>query len=540
MTEFRTDLGKNIFHNKYAHNRYETWADRAQAVVNAVCGDNQGTDTPLLTKTERDQLTQYLTEFKWLPGGRYLWYAGRKARFYNNCYLLKAEDDSREEWADLWKRAGSCLMTGGGIGIDVSAFRPKGRTLARTGGVSSGPIPFLLATNEIGRNVMQGGSRRSAMYGSLNWRHEDAPDFLTIKNWDDETRGRKEADFNAAAPLDMMNISLNYDDQWLSDMDNEIFLTNVKQAMMTGEPGFSFNFGDKQSETLRNACCEIVSSDDSDVCNLSSINLAEIKDIEEMKDVVHLVTKFLMCGLRRAELPYQKVYDVRQRNSRLGLGLMGMHEWLLKHGQRYEVTDELKQWLKVYRNESDKTARDVANEWHMVNPKGVRAIAPTGTISILAGTTSGIEPVYSVAFKRRYLTEGTRWKHEYVVDGTAQTLIDMGINPKKIESAVDLAADPERRIKFQHDVQRYVDQAISSTINLPAWGSELNNEGLIGRYALWIQKYAKGLRGLTVYPDGARGGQPLTVVPYEEAIKHKGIVFEDHNEEQCLSGVCGI
>ena len=176
----------------------------------------------------------------------------------------------------------------------------------------------------------------------------------------------------------------------------------------------------------------------------------------------------------------------------------------------------------------------------MVNPKGVRAIAPTGTISILAGTTSGIEPVYSVAFKRRYLTDGTRWKSEFVVDGTAQTLIDLGIKPSKIESAVDLASDPERRIKFQHDVQRYVDQAISSTINLPAWGSELNNESLIGQYAMWIQKYAKGLRGLTVYPDGSRGGQPITSVPYEEAINKRGMIFEDNSEEQCLSGVCGI
>ena len=540
MNEFRTELGLNIFKNKYAQNQYETWADRAHIVVDAVAGTNGGTETALLTKEERDQLVEYLVDFKWLPGGRYLWYAGRKARFYNNCYLLKAEEDSREEWADLWKRAGSCLMTGGGIGIDVTNFRPKGRTLSKTGGVSSGPIPFLLATNEIGRNVMQGGSRRSAMYGSMNWQHEDAQDFLRVKNWTPEQRASKEADFNAPAPLDMMNVSLNYDDAWLKDKSNPVFLENVKQAMKTGEPGFSFNFGDKQNETLRNACCEVVSEDDSDVCNLSSVNMSRIESIEEFKDVVHLVTKFLVCGLERAELPYQKVYDVRQKNSRLGLGLMGMHEWLLKRGHKYEVTDELKQWLKVYRNESDHASKDFCNELFRVIPKGVRAIAPTGTISILAGTTSGVEPVYSVAFKRRYLTDGTRWKHEFVVDGTAQILIEMGINPNKIESAVDLAQDPERRIKFQHDVQAYVDQAISSTINLPAWDTEHNNADLIPQYVGWIQKYAKGLRGLTVYPDGARGGQPITSVPYEEAINKKGMIFEDNSEEQCLSGVCGI
>ena len=431
-------------------------------------------------------------------------------------------------------------MTGGGIGIDVSAFRPKGRTLSKTGGVSSGPIPFLKAVNEIGRNVMQGGSRRSAMYGSLNWAHEDAPEFLTLKNWSDEIKSMKERDFNAYAPMDMTNISLNYDDAWLGDMDNDIFMTNVRQAMTTGEPGFSFNFGDKQNETLRNACCEVVSEDDSDVCNLSSINLANIEDLDELKDVTNLVTKFLMCGLRRAELPYEKVYSVRRRNSRLGLGLMGMHEWLLKRGHKYEVNDDLKEWLSAWKSVSDKTSKDVANDWYMVRPKGVRAIAPTGTISILAGTTSGIEPVYSVAFKRRYLTEGTKWKHEFVVDGCAQTLIEDGVKPAKIESAVDLAADPERRIKFQYDVQKYVDQAISSTINLPAWGTEFNNEDLIPKYAEWIKKYGKGLRGLTVYPDGSRGGQPITAVPYEEAINKRGTIYEDHTEDQCLSGVCGI
>ena len=152
----------------------------------------------------------------------------------------------------------------------------------------------------------------------------------------------KKADFNYPAPLDMMNISTNYSDDWLNGNDNEVFMENCKQALMTGEPGFSFNFGAQKNETLRNACCEILSESDSDVCNLGSANLANIETLEEFKDVVYLASKFLVCGLIRAHLPYEKVEKVRQQNSRLGLGLMGLHEWLLKRDHRYEMNDELK------------------------------------------------------------------------------------------------------------------------------------------------------------------------------------------------------
>ncbi len=544
--KFKTQLGEDIFKNKYASTEYETWSDKAHAVVNSVCGDFNGTKNNLMEKTERDQLAHYISEFKFIPGGRYLWYAGRDARFYNNCYLLRLEEDSREEWAGVTQRAMSCLMTGGGIGVDISKARPSGRRLKRTGGVASGPIPLLYTLNEVGRNVMQGGSRRSALYGSMNWQHEDATQLLKAKNWHDITVGDttiadlKKADFNFPAPLDMMNISLNYDDAWLKDQMNPVFIENVKQAMMTGEPGFSFNFGDKQNETLRNACTEITSEDDSDVCNLGSVNLANIETIEEFSDVVNLASKFLVCGLIRAQLPYEKIAKVRRDNSRIGLGLMGMHEWLLKRNSRYEMTDELKQWMKVYERESKRSADQHCDRLFLKRPKGYRAIAPTGTISILAGTTSGVEPIYAVAYRRRYLTDGTRWKHQFVVDGTAQALIDGGINPDKIESAVDLASDPERRIKFQYELQKYVDHAISSTINLPAWGTELNGEHTVDKYATTIAKYASGLRGLTVYPDGARGGQPITSVPYEEAHAKRGVIYEDNSEEQCLSGVCGI
>ena len=548
---FKTSLGETIFKQKYAANAYETWEDRAHIVVNWVCGDMDGDKNNLMAKSDRDELTQYISEFKFMPGGRYLWYAGKDARFFNNCYLLRLEDDSREEWAGLSQRAMSCLMTGGGIGVDVSICRPSGRQLRRTGGVASGPIPLLHTLNEIGRNVMQGGSRRSALYGSMNWQHEDAKHLLSAKNWHEMYLGKqkeytvadmKKLDFNYAAPLDMMNVSLNYDDAWLhGDGSDDIFIQNVRQAMMTGEPGFSFNFGDKQNETLRNACTEITSEDDSDVCNLGSINLANIETIEELKDVVNLASKFLVCGLIRAHLPYDKVGKVRQKNSRIGLGLMGLHEWLLKRGYKYGMNDELKQWMKVYDTETTRSANEHCDRMFLNKPKGYRAIAPTGTISILAGTTGGIEPIYAVAYRRRYLTDGTRWKHQYVVDATAQALIDLGINPDDIESAIDLAADPERRIKFQYEMQKFVrDHAISSTINFPAWGTDLNNEDKVKDNAIMVKKYAPGIRGLTWYPDGSRGGQPITTVSYEEAHSKRGVIYEDNSEEQCLSGVCNL
>ena len=397
--------------------------------------------------------------------------------------------------------------------------------------------------------MMQGGSRRSALYGSMNWKHEDAKTLLHAKNWHDMFLGNqkeytvadmKKLNFNYAAPLDMMNISLNYDDAWLNGNGDDIFNENCRQALMTGEPGFSFNFGEKQNETLRNACTEITSEDDSDVCNLGSVNLANISSVEELKDVVNLSAKFLVCGLIRAHLPYKKVEKVRQKNSRIGLGLMGLHEWLLKRNFKYEMNDELKQWMKVYESESTKAANEHCDRLFLNRPKGYRAIAPTGTISILAGTTSGIEPIYAVAYRRRYLTDGTRWKHQFVVDGTAESLISDGVNPEEIESAVDLAADPERRIKFQYELQKYVDHAISSTINLPQWGTEFNNEDKVPEFAKIVKKYASGLRGLTLYPDGSRGGQPISTVPYNDANSKRGVIFEDNSEEQCLSGVCNI
>lgn len=545
MSEFRNSFAENVFRFKYAQGPGDTWAKLSERLVEDVCGSRNGTMPVLMSTEDRKHLTQLIKEMKFIPGGRYLYYAGRPFKAYNNCFLLRAEEDTREEWSNVTWRAMSCLMTGGGIGIDYSRLRPAGKALSRTGGTASGPIPLMSAINEIGRNVMQGGSRRSAIYASLNWQHEDVQKFLYAKNWNDDIKAMKLKDFNASAPLDMTNISVNYDDASLVGglENNPVFMQNVRQAMETAEPGFSFNFGAKQNETLRNACTEVTSEDDSDVCNLGSINMGRITSIEEFKQVVDLGSKFLVCGTLRADLPYEKVYKVREKNRRLGLGLMGIHEWLLKKGYNYEVTPELHKWLSVYRDESKRAADEHCDRFYISRPVAYRAIAPTGSIGILAGTTTGIEPLFAVAYKRRFLTEGTKWKYQYVVDGTADLLIQQyGVKPDAIESALDLSENYEQRIKFQADIQDYVDMSISSTINLPSWGTKHNNENEVKTFASVLAKYAPRLRGFTCYPDGSRGGQPLTAVPYEEAVRHKDVVYEELDicDISGKGGSCGV
>ena len=355
---FRSIFSEKIFKQKYQHDGCETWTDLARTLATDVCEN-------YLSSDDINELTNIISDLKFIPGGRYLYYAGRENKFFNNCFLLKAEEDTREDWANLSWKTESCLMTGGGIGIDYSVYRGAGETLRGTGGTASGPIPKMQMINEIGRRVMQGGSRRSAIYASLNWKHKDINEFLIAKDWhrmpvgtpDYDENGNpipksgmsyadiKEQDFNFPAPLDMTNISVNYDTEWLLNYletgeVGDVFRTNVGQALRTGEPGFSFNFFDKENETLRNACTEVSSADDSDVCNLGSINFARIDSATELADIVELATKFLICGTLKAKLPYEKVYDIREKNRRLGLGIMGVHEWLLKNSYRYEVTPE--------------------------------------------------------------------------------------------------------------------------------------------------------------------------------------------------------
>lgn len=531
-------LAATIASDRYAHdtpNGKETWNETAWRVPSNVLAARgvrslHGTHAEMVNETY-----QAVRSRKFMPGGRYLASAGREYHQTQNCLLLRAED-SREGWGSLYKHVTVAIMTGAGIGVEYSQLREKGALLRRAGGVAGGPVACANGTNEIVRYARMGGHRRGALWAGLSWSHPDIFEFIESKNWPQWTRDKKAADFNFPAPLDHTNISVGLDDDFFAAMANNqdlrhdlaksVYWQTINRMVRDGEPGFSVNVGSKRRENLRNACTEVTSCDDSDICNLGSLNMARIATLAEFRDLVRTGTIFLLAGTMYSDTPYDKVRSVRDMNRRLGLGLLGVHEWLLQRGYRYEPNDELAKWLEAYVEVSDQTAAEYADAWGIPRPLGIRAIAPTGTIGIVAETTTGAEPMFCAAYKRRYYDNGT-WKAQYVIDPTAKRMVEAGIDPYKIESAIDLAADVERRLAFQAWLQGYVDHAISSTINLPPWGSELNNEGRVQEFGETMLRYLPKLRGVTVYPDGSRGGQPIVPVDYHEAASRVGeIVIE--------------
>jgi ribonucleoside-diphosphate reductase alpha chain len=542
MSPFAT----NIYEDKYAWKDddgtvTEQWEDTALRVTTHVLGAlgyEEG-------DREFEKVLQFISERKFMPGGRYLYASGRSLHQTQNCLLMKAVD-SREGWAELLSNAAMALQTGAGIGVDYSDIRPSGSPIKRTGGVASGPNPLASMVNEIGRGVMQGGSRRSAIWAGLVWDHGDIFDFIRCKDWPQELRALKEKDKTFPMHMEFTNISVLLNDEFFEayedpqhekhELAQSVYELTIRKMVKTAEPGLSIDVGDNAGETLRNACTEVTSSEDSDICNLGSINLANIETIEEMREVVQYATLFLLAGTEYSHVPYQKVAQVRHKNRRLGLGLMGVHEWLLKRDYRYEPNEELGEWASEYAK-STEIAAEWADKHGLTHPIKTRAIAPTGTIGIIAETTTGIEPMFCVAYKRRYIKDGD-WVYQYVVDPTARRLVDdHGLDPDHIEDAYRLAYDIERRVAFQAWMQQFVDHAISSTINLPYVIDDADEAQDFGDM---LYEHLPKLRGITCYPDGARGEQPLTVAPYDYAIAQEGVIFEEDPSAACLSGQCGV
>lgn len=497
---------------------WEQVVNRCQAVWSAVPAP----------KSLRDEFRHLMAQKKLVPGGRILRNAGLPRHQLSNCFLFNVED-SREGWGELTQKATVSLMTGGGVGVDYGNLRPSGAVLGSTIGVASGPIPLIRTVNEIGRGVQCGGFRRSALYASLPWYHPDIFQFIHMKDWPQWLRDQKARDMDVAAPGDMTNISVRLDAAFFEAYragDSRalaVYREAVESMLRTGEPGFQVDF---DNQILRNACTEIISADDSDSCVLAALNFARLEDEEEVRVAAQVGTAFLLAVTEYNHSPTMKAADVQRRNRRLGLGVMGVGEWFIQRELMYG-DGSIFPWLAMYKQASEVAADDYSWLWSFPRPVAVRAVAPTGTISILAETTSGLEPLFAPAYERRYLTP-TGFACEVLVDPIAARYWDAGIGITECAYNIDY----ERRVRFQHEVQRYVDNGISSTVNLP------DTEQDPVKFGEMLMHYLPGLRGITVFPNGSRGMQPITPVDFQYALSHR-TRFE-YTDAACPSGVCSI
>lgn len=573
---FDTAFAKDIYRQRYLHPDDGDWTGTTQRVITAPMGAlyhaplAPGHIDLLQNKTER--LHDLMGHRKFIPGGRYLYSTGRPLHQVNNCVLLNVED-SREGLADLSWRAEMALQSGAGIGVWYGNIRGAGSLISGTGGQAGGPVAKMVQINETGRSVISGGDRRSAIWAGLPWWHKDIFEFITIKDWSDEIRALKAKDWKFPAPMDMTNISVTLDDAFfyfydtamkengfLNGIDWElshgdeapdgsswttwahrVYDTAVRHMLANGEPGFSVDTGKHAGEVLRNACTEITSADDSDVCNLGSLVLPRFDSLREFELGVSDAVAFLTGGSVYSDVPYDRVAEVREKNRRLGLGLIGVHEFLMKRGVRYGTDDAfevMEPYMRIYARALE-YAVDFQETLGLSPSIGATAVAPNGTIGIIAESTPSGDPLFSAAEIRTVKVasaHGDSYEQHVVVDPTAARLVREGIDPREIEDAHSLSLMPERRLAQQQFMQAFTDHAISSTVNLAA--PIIDDQG-IEEFSETLMKYLPNLRGITVYPDGARVGQPRKPVELSWALDHVGTRIEG-TEDICAGGVCGI
>ena len=346
MASLFTDYADTILSLRYAHvvqGRKESWSDICTRVCTAVLGNK-------VSKDDWFGLYEAMVHRLFIPGGRILSQAGREYHQTDNCFTLKAID-TREGWAELAHKTTMMFMSGGGVGVDYTDIRPRGVTLKRSGGISSGPLPLIEMVNSIGAAARQGGDRRGAIYASLPYNHPDVLDFIQMKD---------DTNHNA---LQHTNISVMFNDTFFKEIhgfigNDAVFMSTLKHACMYGDPGFQF---DVDNNTLRNACTEIISSDDEDSCCLGSINLSKITSLAELAEVTQLAILFLLCNTLYTDTPTTKVAQVKEKNRRLGLGLMGVAEWFIQRDLRYGDSQAIKPWMTVWKQSAEVAATHYSN-----------------------------------------------------------------------------------------------------------------------------------------------------------------------------------
>ena len=512
-----------------------------------------------------EEFYKTMASLDYLPNSPTLMNAGRELQMLSACFVLPVED-SMEAIFETVKQATLVQKSGGGTGFAFSRLRPEGDIVGSTGGVASGPVSFMRAFDGATEAVKQGSTRRGANMGILRVNHPDILKFITSKE-----DGHSISNFNISVAVTeefMAKVGKGEDYDLVNPRSGKIegslnarqvFELLVQMAWKTGDPGIVFldrinrdnptpNLGTIEST---NPCGEqpLLPYES---CNLGSVNLAQMVrntgdsieiDWDKMAKVIAVAVHTLENVIDMNDYPIQAIEDMSKKTRRIGLGVMGFADLLIQLGIPYAsetalgVAEDIMTFIQHKTHEASASLaerRGTFPAWPgsiYDRPDGTRmrnsaptTIAPTGTISIIAGCSSGIEPLFALSYVRNVmdntmLVEGNSIfesvaKHEgfYSID-LMEELAHKGslheLNGAVPDWVKDLFAtshdiSPEWHVKMQAAFQRHTDNAVSKTINFP---NEATQEDIADAYML---AYKMGCKGITIYRDGSKENQVLS------------------------------
>ncbi len=471
-----------------------------------------------------DEFMSIMDTLEFLPNSPTLMNAGKELGQLSACFVLPILDDMSNIF-EMVKQTALIHKTGGGTGLMFSHLRPANSMVATTSGVASGPVSFMSVFNQATEVIKQGGVRRGANIGILACSHPDIYRFIKCKE-----DGLQFQNFNISVSITdnfLKAVKSNngyplrnpYSKERTYIKANDLFDEICLQAWKTGEPGLLFidtiNNKNPIPECGRIEACNPCGEQPLlpyESCNLGSIDVSKFVsnntvNWDRLSDVVAIAVRFLDDVIDVNKYPNVKIMRKTRLTRKVGLGIMGWADMLIKLGIRYDSDEAVKLAKRLMMNVRETAhmiSRDLGKEKGYCFDRLKRrnscltTIAPTGTLSILAGCSSGIEPIFGKNYTKTVLNN---------------VVLDLGSKYKVVRDEVLVTATEipvEKHIEMQAAFQQYTDNAVSKTINLPnsATKEDVRKAFLLAHFL--------GCKGITVYRDGSRQNAPLQNSPEGE------------------------
>jgi len=525
---------------------------------------NYGKSDKEIREVERN-FFDIMTNLDFLPNSPTLMNAGKELQQLAACFVLPV-GDSMEKIFEAIKETALIQKSGGGVGYSFSNIRPKNDIVLSTKGISSGPISFMTVFNAATDTIKQGGVRRGANMGILRVDHPDILDFITCKE--------------DSSKLTNFNISVGVTESFMKAIENndeydivnprtkevvtrynarDVFKKIVKHAWKNGDPGIVFL--DRLNKDNPTPNIGVIESTNPcgeqpllpyEACNLGSINLAHMikeeegtvkVDYDKLRKVIHVAVRFLDDVIDMSKYPIEKIKKMAAGNRKIGLGVMGFADMLILLGIPYNSEEALElaqEVMSFVQDESKEASKDLVKErgsfpnfngsvydspdGYEIRNATTTTIAPTGTLSIIADCSSGVEPLFAISFVKNVMDNdrlvevnkyfetvakkggfyNDRLMKKIAEEGNLKNISEVPSNYKRIfVTAHEIT--PIWHVRMQAAFQEFVDNAVSKTVNFPSTATEKDVEDV------YMLAYRLGCKGITIYRDRSREGQILKV-----------------------------